>query len=301
MQSTLNLSVLADRYEQYLDLLTPKHVPQTPQAPHLGHMETTPMFKPLQTRDLDRLAGEVAHVRQLTYDAMIAQMAINEAQSRLGTTSACYDATCLHAEKVQDALKLATINLNLRQGQANSPDFSDFATTVVHDPADHDFMGGEPNPQAKSEIPIMAAPPPTPLPRSPPPPPPAPLAPPSSSYSPPIQIPSVGLCPRHGKNTSLTLPLTKRERKQCAATMIYALSHLTSVSRSVVRKWCVKQPQGTRCSLNTVFDLVCENHHAEVPDMYYKTIGNMSNAACDLVILSCEQIAGLYHKPALQV
>ena len=174
-QSTFNLNVLADRYEKYLDLLTPKHVSHTPDTPHLGHIQTTPIFKPLQARDWDRLAGEVAHVRQLTYDAMIAQMAIDESKSRLGTTSACYKASCLHAEKVQDALKLATINLNLRQGQANSPDFSDFATTVVHDPADHDFMGGEPIPHVRSETPIGTT---KSLPPSPPP---APLAPPSSS------------------------------------------------------------------------------------------------------------------------
>ncbi len=295
-QSTFNLSVLADRYEKYLDLLTPKHVPQPSDTPHLGHIQTTPIFKPLQARDLDRLAGEVAHVRQLTYDAMIAQMAIDESKSRLDTTSACYDASCLHAEKVQDALKLATINLNLRQGQANSPDFSDFATKVVHDPADHDFMGGEPIPQVRSETPIVATRPPSPPPPRPPPPPPAPLAPPSSSYPPSILTPRVGLCPKPGKITSSPLPLTKRERKQCAVTMIRALSHLTSVSRSVVRKWSAKQPPGTKCSLNTVFDLVCENHHAQVPDMYYKTIENLDNSACDLVILSCEEISGLYPK-----
>ena len=98
-------------------------------------------------RDLDRLAGEVAHVRQLTYNAMIAQMAIDESKSRLDSTSSCYDASCQHAEKVQEALKLATINLNLRQGQANSPDYSDFATTVVHDPADHVLLGGNQSPK----------------------------------------------------------------------------------------------------------------------------------------------------------
>jgi hypothetical protein len=96
---------------------------------------------------------------------MIAQMAIDESKSRLDATSSCYDASCQHAEKVQEALKLATINLNLRQGQANSPDHSDFATTVVHDPADHDFLGGDPNPQEGNETPIMTI---NPAPPSPP-------------------------------------------------------------------------------------------------------------------------------------
>ncbi len=224
MQSTLNLSVLADRYEKYLDLLTPNHVTQTPDTPHLGQIRTTPIFKPLQARDLDRLAGEVAHVRQLTYDAMIAQMAIDESKSRLDTTSACYDASCLHAEKVQEALKLATINLNLRQGQANSPDFSDFATTVVHDPADHDFMGGEPIPHVRSETAIVTTKP------SPPPPPPTPLAPPSPSYPPSILTPRIGLCPKPSKIPSSSLPLTTRERKKCITTMLGPLSPLLALT-----------------------------------------------------------------------
>ena len=217
------------------------------------------MFKPLPARDLDKLAGDVAHVRQLTYDAMIAQMALDESKSRLGTTSACHDATCLHAEKVQNALKLATIHLNLRQGQANSPDFSDFASTVVHDPADHDFMGAELIPHVISETPIVAPKPPPPppppsAPLAPPPPPPTPQKPPSLSYTPLIHNLYVDIGRTYG-----TIPVTKREKKQCATTMLSALSHLKSVSRSVVRKWCVKQLPGTKCSLNTVFNLVCEN------------------------------------------
>ncbi len=70
-QNTYNLSVIADRYEKYLDLLTPRHVPHPPDTPHLGHIQTNPIFQPLQARDLDRIAGEFAHVRQLTYDSMI--------------------------------------------------------------------------------------------------------------------------------------------------------------------------------------------------------------------------------------
>jgi hypothetical protein len=41
----------------------------------------------------------------------------------------------------QRALEHATITLNLRQGQANSPDIADFATEVVHDPAYYSFLG----------------------------------------------------------------------------------------------------------------------------------------------------------------
>ena len=273
-QHTSNLSDIADRYEKYLDLLPHEHVPQQSDAPYLGHIHTTPLFKPMLARDLDRLAGEVAHVRQLTYNAMIAQMAIDESKSRLDSTSACYDASCQHAEKVQEALKLATINLNLRQGQANSPDYSDFATTVVHDPADHDFLGGEPIPQERNETPIMATRPVSP--------PLAPLAPPSSSYSSPI-MPSPA-------------PMTKRDRKQCAVQIMTALSHFTAVSRSMIRKWCLKQPQGTMCSLNTIFDIICTNPYAQVPNMYYKTVGNMNNSAFDMTVLSCKEILRVFTK-----
>jgi hypothetical protein len=143
------------------------------------------------------------------------------------------------------------------------------------------------------------SPPPPPAP-PPPPPPPAPLAPPpaprkptSLPYTPLIHNLYVDMHRTYGK-----MPVTKLEKKQCAATMIRALLHLKSVSRSVVRTWCAKQPPGTRCSLNTVFNLVCENHHAEVPDMYYRTIRNMSNAACDLKLLSCHQIVSMYPKHA---
>jgi hypothetical protein len=46
-QNTYNLSVIADRYEKYLDLLTPRHVPHPPDTPHLGHIQTNPIFQPL--------------------------------------------------------------------------------------------------------------------------------------------------------------------------------------------------------------------------------------------------------------
>jgi hypothetical protein len=63
-----------------------------------------------------------------------------------GATSPCYITTCLHAEQVGRALEHAIITPNLRQGQANSHDLVDFATTVVHDPSDYSFLGREPTP-----------------------------------------------------------------------------------------------------------------------------------------------------------
>ena len=46
-QHTSNLSDIADRYEKYLDLLPHEHVPQQSDAPYLGHIHTTPLFKPM--------------------------------------------------------------------------------------------------------------------------------------------------------------------------------------------------------------------------------------------------------------
>jgi hypothetical protein len=66
------------------------------------------------------------------------------------------------------------MTLNLRQGNANSHDAVDFATTLVHDPADYSFLGSEPTPLEKhiSHItspdhhnkPPPLAPPPSPCP-----------------------------------------------------------------------------------------------------------------------------------------
>ena len=48
------------------------------------------------------------------------------------------------------------------------------------------------------------------------------------------------------------------------------------------------------CSVDTVFDLICANHHADMPEEYYETMRLMDNSASDLDILRCSEIAGLY-------
>jgi hypothetical protein len=312
-QHTSNLSDIADRYEKYLELLQPEQVPQQSDAPYLGHIHTTPLskptttttplFKPLLARDLDRLAGEVAHVRQLTYNSMIAQMAIDESKSRLDSTSSCYDASCQHAEKVQEALKLATINLNLRQGQANSPDNSDFAYTVVHDPADHDFLGGEPTPPERNEKPIMASTLPSP-----------PLAPltglpkspstasaykdlhdrlqqlDSTSYTPVKQLYPINR-PFHDIFGSQT------KRRRASQSLLKVIKHFQSVARSDVLRWCSRQSPYSRCSLNTIFDIVCANPQAEIPETYYTAINALESRGCttfDLDIIPFEHIIMLW-------
>jgi hypothetical protein len=91
---------------------------------------------------LDQLGFDVAELCQLTHDDLIAKQTVADAKATNMATSACYITTCLHAEKVARSLEHATISLNLRQGQANSPDLADFATEVVHDPADSTYLGG---------------------------------------------------------------------------------------------------------------------------------------------------------------
>jgi hypothetical protein len=87
---------------------------------------------------------------------------------------------------------------------------------------------------------------------------------------------------------------TWREQQQCFATPLAALQQFKGVARSVVRKWCNEQPHNAMCSLDTVFNLICANHHSDVPDEYYETLGLMDNSAHDQDILRCSEIAGLY-------
>ena len=88
--------------------------------------------------------------------------------------------------------------------------------------------------------------------------------------------------------------VTPREWQMSAATALAALAQFKGVSRSVVRKWCLLQPEGTSCSLDTIFDLVLENQFAEVPTEYYDTLRLMINCANDQDMLSCSEVAWLY-------
>ena len=87
---------------------------------------------------------------------------------------------------------------------------------------------------------------------------------------------------------------TRREQEQDVATCLAALQQFKGVARSVVRNGCNQQPQGAMCSVDTVFDLICANHHADMPEEYYETMRLMDNSASDLDILRCSEIAGLY-------
>jgi hypothetical protein len=273
---------------------------------------------------LDRLAGEVAHVRQLTYNAMIAQMAIDESKSRLDSTSACYDAACQHAEKVQKSLKRATINLNLRQGQANSPDHSDFATTVVHDPADHDFMGGKPNPQERMTTkPAPSSPPlapliPTSLPQKPSTNPlvfygphnlypkrqccvqstqPCPSPPPPPRPSPPLVTASAGKQLYPTNRPLDNLYQSEASRRRATNTLLDVIKHIKYLARVDVLIWCSKQSPSSLCSLQTIFRIVCASSLAEVPDKYYTARKNLERRGFetfDLDIITIEHIKRLW-------
>ena len=84
------------------------------------------------------------------------------------------------------------------------------------------------------------------------------------------------------------------------ATALAALAQFRGVARSVVREWCQQHPEGAMCSIDTVFDLILDNHHAEVPEEYYNTIRLMSNCAHDQDILSCSEVAQLYNMTVTQ-
>jgi hypothetical protein len=105
-------------------------------------VDINPQFKRLKSKELDQLGFDVAALRQLTHNNLVAKQAVADAKSSNMTTYACYITICLHARKVAETLEHATISFNLRQGQANSPDLTVFATEVVHDPTDCTFLGG---------------------------------------------------------------------------------------------------------------------------------------------------------------
>jgi DNA segregation ATPase FtsK/SpoIIIE-like protein len=170
---THNLGVLAKQLETLVDAISSTSVPTAQHAhtPETVELKTT--FKRLKPQELDQLGFDVAELHQLTHDDIVAKQAVADAQATSMATSACYITTCLHAEQVERALERATIILNLRQGQANSHDAVNFATTEVHDPADYSFLGSEPTPLEEHISPEHHNKPPPPSPPSAPRPPPS--------------------------------------------------------------------------------------------------------------------------------
>jgi hypothetical protein len=139
------LGLLAKQLETIVDALTsvaPTEKPIVTRTPLSVSVDIKPPFKRLKSKELDQLGFDVAALRQLTHDDLVAKQAIADAKATNMATSACYITTCLYAEKVAQTLEHATISFNLRQGQANSPAITDFATEVVHDPTDCTFLGG---------------------------------------------------------------------------------------------------------------------------------------------------------------
>jgi hypothetical protein len=174
--NTRNLGVLAKQLETIVDAISSIVNPTVQRTHSPNSADIRPAFKRLKPKELDQLGFDVAALRQLTHDDLVAKQAVSDAHATSLATSACYITTCLHAEKVERALEHATITLNLRQGQANSPDIADFATRVVHDPADYTFLGRATTIMEKHTPPACHknSPPPTP-PSAPKPPPPCPM------------------------------------------------------------------------------------------------------------------------------
>jgi hypothetical protein len=177
--NTHNLGVLAKQLETIVDAITSVSSTANPtvqrtQSPDSADIK--PTFKRLEPKELDQLGFDVAALRQLTHDDLVAKQAVSDAQAPSLATSACYLSTCLHAEKVERALEHATITLNLRQGQADNPDIADFATKVVHDLADYTFLGSASTIMKERTSPACHknSPPPSP-PSAPKPPPPCPM------------------------------------------------------------------------------------------------------------------------------
>jgi hypothetical protein len=142
---THDLGLLAKQLETIVDAITPGAPTEKPTVtciPVESLAIIKPEFKRLNSKELDQLGSDVTRLRQLTHDDFVAKQAVADAQATRDITTTCYYATCLHARQAADYLEYATICFNFRQGQANSPDSSDFATEVVHDPTDCTFLGG---------------------------------------------------------------------------------------------------------------------------------------------------------------
>jgi hypothetical protein len=177
--NTHNLGVLAKQLETVVDTITSISSTANPsvQRTHSPNSaDIKPTFKCLKPKELDRLGFDLAALRQLTHDDLVAKEAVSDAQATSLATYACYLSTFLHAEKFERALEHATITLNLRQGQANSPDIADFATKIVHDPTDYTFLGSTSTIMKERTSPACHknSPPPSP-PSAPKPPPPCPM------------------------------------------------------------------------------------------------------------------------------
>jgi hypothetical protein len=91
--------------------------------------------------------------------------------------------------------------------------------------------------------------------------------------------------------------VTKASRRKASHSLLEVISHFKSVARVDILKWCSKQHRYSRCSLNTIFDIVCANPLAEVPETYYTAIKALESRGCttfDMDIIPFEHIMLLW-------
>ena len=88
--------------------------------------------------------------------------------------------------------------------------------------------------------------------------------------------------------------LSAASRRKATHPLLDVIKHFKSVARVDVLKWCSRQSPYSRCSLNTIFDIVCANPYAQVPETYYTAIGALDGSTFDMDIIPFEHIMMLW-------
>jgi hypothetical protein len=82
--NTHNLGVLAKQLETIVDAITSISStanPTVPRTPSPDSADIKPTFKRLKPKELDQLGFDVAALRQLTHDDLVAKQAVSDAQA----------------------------------------------------------------------------------------------------------------------------------------------------------------------------------------------------------------------------
>jgi hypothetical protein len=127
-------------------------------------------------------------------------------------------------------------------------------------------------------------------------------------WAPPPQSPPILFCDQPYKTYERKYPVdrpfrdifgSQAKRRTAKQSLLDVISLFKSVARVDILKWCSKQNIYSRCSLNTIFDIVCANPHAEVPETYYTAIKALESQGCktfDMDIIPFSQIMPLWKK-----
>jgi hypothetical protein len=68
-----------------------------------------------------------------------------------------------------------------------------------------------------------------------------------------------------------------------------------------IKRWCEAQPKDAMCSMTSLFDLLCDNVKADVPDAYFDTLVFWGPHVWDKVMMPCSAIIDLYSKPKTKI